>query len=335
MTSIDSQHVTVHDFRVMGTDARIVLRAPEADAAPFLEEAVRELQELQERLTRFDPSSELEQLNDARTAHVSPVLLELLEAARDYQAQTEGRFNVGLGTKLIAAGYDQTFTQLRTVDDATRSDLHERMLTHGSSDAKASSAPAGAATAAAAASFDIDGDRVLLHGDARIDLGGLAKGWSADRIAQRLRERSGCSVLVSLGGDVGIQVVDGDEPWPISASVGDGGEMTLALAFGGLATSGWDGRMWMRGEASGDDPRDDLSDVAHHVIDPVTGAPAVTDIARITVIGASCVDAEVWAKALMLVGADAAAREATERGITAIIVRADGSCILTGALAPA
>ena len=44
-------------------------------------------------------------------------------------------------------------------------------------------------------------------------------------------------------------------------------------------------------------------------------------------------DAEVWAKALFLVGADAAAAEANARGLTTIIVRADGACVKTGALA--
>jgi thiamine biosynthesis lipoprotein len=100
--------------------------------------------------------------------------------------------------------------------------------------------------------------------------------------------------------------------------------MTLALAYGGMATSGWDSRMWKSGHGD---------EIAHHVIDPTTGTSAVTDIARITVVAPTCMDAEVWTKALFLVGSRAAAAEANERGLTAIIVRADGACIKTGALA--
>ena len=61
---------------------------------------------------------------------------------------------------------------------------------------------------------------------------------------------------------------------------------------GALATSGRDRRRWRR------EGRE-----LHHLIDPATGTSADGDLLRVTVVGNDAIDAEVWAKALFLVGA--------------------------------
>jgi thiamine biosynthesis lipoprotein len=304
------------DFRVMGTDARLLVRRDDAYGHQLLAEAEQQLHELSARLTRFDAGSELERLNDAGEAEVSPVLLELLVAAAAARQETGGRFDVGVGAAMVAAGYDRTFRELDQVDDDARQRLEAQMAPHSQrvGDAAAPSGPA---------PYVISGARVTLRPGVRVDLGGIAKGWASDRIVHWLGDTAEASALVSLGGDIAVCTVEGDDPWPVSASLGAEGRMNLALAFGGLATSGWDGRMW----------RTASDEVAHHVIDPATGRPAQTDVARITVIGATCMDAEVWAKSLMLAGSASASAEAEARGLTSIIVRADGSSIRTGALA--
>jgi thiamine biosynthesis lipoprotein len=47
-------------------------------------------------------------------------------------------------------------------------------------------------------------------------------------------------------------------------------------------------------------------DIRHHLIDPRTGLPVANDIASVTVIGPSVTVAEVWAKALLVAGREAA-----------------------------
>jgi thiamine biosynthesis lipoprotein len=188
--------------------------------------------------------------------------------------------------------------------------------------------PSGLAEQAAdrepAFTFRPDGS-VRIREGVRLDVGGIATGWAADRIRDMLAPVG--TVLVNLGGDVSIHVEPGDEPWPIGVELGDDeGSVTLALAYGGLATSGQDRRVW-KVEGSGE--------VAHHVIDPATGRPSGTDVLRISVIGASCMDAEVWTKALFMAGVEGACEEAERRGITAIVVGMDGSTHRTGALKPA
>jgi FAD:protein FMN transferase len=69
------------------------------------------------------------------------------------------------------------------------------------------------------------------------------------------------------------------------------------------------------------------------VIDPETGAPADSDLLRVTVVASDTVEAEVWAKALFLAGEDAGAAEADERELPSVLVTADGRTRLAGGLA--
>jgi thiamine biosynthesis lipoprotein ApbE len=55
----------------------------------------------------------------------------------------------------------------------------------------------------------------------------------------------------------------------------------------------------------------------------------------VTVAGRSAVEAEAWAKAFFLAGADAAAAEAEARGLPALLVSADGRTRAVGGLGPA
>jgi thiamine biosynthesis lipoprotein len=298
-----------HEFRVMGSDARLLLRGGGDIAEPLLHEAEQRLLELERMLTRFDPESELEQLNAAGEAVVGPVLRALLAEAERHRIDTSGRFDVGVGARVIAAGYDRSFELLERAEAPVHDEPPSRTV-----------APR---TAPTAPPYAIDGERVVLRPGVRLDLGGIAKGWAADLTARALVDRAGASSLVSLGGDVGVQIVEGDEPWPIAVDAGTTGDVTLALAFGGMATSGRDRRSWRTADGEHS---------AHHVIDPTTGEPCSTDILRITVVASTCASAEAWATALMQVGSEHATREAEARGLATIIVRDDGSAASTGGL---
>jgi thiamine biosynthesis lipoprotein len=100
------------------------------------------------------------------------------------------------------------------------------------------------------------------------------------------------------------------------------GLITLELERGAIATSGRDRRRWRR------DGREQ-----HHLIDPETGAPAETDLLRVTVVASDTVEAEVWAKALFLAGEDAGVAEADERELPSVFVSAEGRTRLAGGLA--
>jgi thiamine biosynthesis lipoprotein len=71
----------------------------------------------------------------------------------------------------------------------------------------------------------------------------------------------------------------------------------------------------------------------HHLIDPATGRPSVSDLLRVTVVGSSATEAEVFTKALFLAGETEATREAEREGLAAVLVTEDGRTLMTGALA--
>jgi len=159
---------------------------------------------------------------------------------------------------------------------------------------------------------EVDGRRIRLAPGARLDLGGIGKGFAAERAADLLSAAGPC--LVSAGGDVAVRGVPAAGTW----AVGIDDELTVGLDQGGLATSGRDRRRWQRGGRE-----------RHHLIDPLTGLPAVTDILRVTVVGRDAVDAEIHAKVLFLGGAAAALAS----GLSTVVVTDDGRTRRGGALA--
>jgi len=164
----------------------------------------------------------------------------------------------------------------------------------------------------------VRGRRIELGPGVRLDLGGIVKGYAADRCAQQLAPLGPC--LVNAGGDLAVAGSRSQGPWPVGVHVPNG-RLTLAVAAGGLATSGRDRRRWrQRGEER------------HHLIDPATCRPAQGGPLTVTVAAPSATDAEVAAKSIFLAGENAE-REAELLGAPAVIVPADGRPRLVGGLA--
>jgi thiamine biosynthesis lipoprotein len=123
-----------------------------------------------------------------------------------------------------------------------------------------------------------DGASVLVPAGIRLDLNGVVKGRTVDD-ALALMHSPG---FVSAGGDLATRS-------GVVVALPHLG--TVRLVRGGLATSGSDRRRWLRGGSP-----------QHHLIDPRTGRPAESPWEQVTVCGASCVGADVAAKAAFLLG---------------------------------
>ena len=213
---------------------------------------------MHDRLTRFEPNSELSRLNASRGRWfaLSRELEALLrESLRAFEV-SDGLVNVGVLPALLAAGYTRDFAAGPTASAAAPQIpplpevLHLR-----------------------------PGEARLARGGA-VDLGGIAKGWLADRLAERLGE----NVLVNLCGDLYARGGGATgEGWPVGF-----GDKTLLLMDLGAATSGTTKRTWAGG---------------HHLIDPRTGLPATTDLSEVSVLATTATDAEIYAKVALLLGA--------------------------------
>lgn len=240
-------------FPAMGTTVELHLEAPDGPTTEAaLDQAAAVFGQVERACSRFDDASELSRLNRCGSARVSPLLADVLRHALAGRERTHGLFDPTVHDAVVAAGYDRSFDELTTVEDR----------------------PA----VAAGGVIELDGDWVVLGPRTRIDLGGIAKGYAADRACDVLAVAGPC--LVDAGGDIAVRGT-----WPIAVEGGP----TLELTDAAVATSGRDRRVWSRGAGT-----------AHHLIEPATGAPASTSTLRATVVAPTATEAEVLAKAAFL-----------------------------------
>ena len=232
---------------------------------------------MHDRLTRFTAESELSRFNRSAGAWtaVSPELEALLRLALDAYDQSGGLVHAGVLPALLAAGYTRDLAAGPTPRTA------ERVLVGPLPEVLAVR----------------PGEARVATGNA-IDLGGLAKGWLADRAVERI----GSNALANLAGDLRATGGGPDDAdglgWPVGF-----GDTTVLLRDAGAATSGTTGRRWGEG--------------LHHLIDPRTGAPAASDLVEVSVLAATATDAEVLAKTALLLG--------SARGAAFLDQRARGS----------
>ena len=260
------------------------------------------------RLTRFTRTSDLSRLNaDARNqVPVRPTLAALLDWGREAEGMTGGIVDIALLDARLAA----------EVGDLERD---------------AGGRDAGAASRAWAVDRLSRGSRVRRRHGVRFDLDGVAKGWLADRAVALLGRYH--SVAVDADGDLAIRLGPGRrwrfrvlDPRDSDARLID---LELAAAPGasrsfGLATSGTSIHRWVREGVP-----------AHHLIDPRPARPAVTDIVQATVVASSAREAEIFAKAAVILGSDAALAALDRPGVLgAIVLTERGELLLTpGAVA--
>lgn len=138
--------------------------------------------------------------------------------------------------------------------------------------------PAGAPKPGAWRSVLLVGRRVGIPSGVQLDLNGVVKSLAVDDALELLAGEG----FVSAGGDLAAR-------GELNVALPDGG--TVLLRRGALATSGRAKRRWLRG-----------GELQHHLIDPSSGRPAETPWEQVTACGASCLAADVAAKAGFLLG---------------------------------
>ncbi len=291
------------DFRAMGCQMLALLDS-DRRAAPF-DTVPGWFETWEQALSRFRADSELSRLNQrtGQWVRVSATLWDVTHLALVAARWTDGLFSPTILNALEAAGYDRTFAEI------------------GVDERPVMPQPDGQWRAIQRQSLKRS---LCLPRNARLDLGGVAKGWAADRAAKKLGVHG--PALIDAGGDIAISGPQADgSPWPIGISnpfQPDQHFETLKIAAGGVATSGRDYRRWQKGGAW-----------QHHIIDPRTGLPAQTDVLSATVIAPSAFEAEVAAKVILLSGSVAGLEWLEEQAnYAAVIVREDGRAVTSAQL---
>lgn len=266
------------EFHAMGCE---MLAAADCESRPtLLEEVPSWFEEWEQVLSRFRYDSELTGLNRVheQPVRVSRTLWEVFHAAVQAERLTEGLVTPTLLDALIEAGYDRPFDVLPHLAAPAPDSVIEVC------------APLTAVTA------DPSARTLTLPPGMGLDFGGIAKGWCAHRAAQRLQ--SAAPALVNAGGDIAVSGPRADgSPWQIGVANPFQRQVELETLYVhrcGIATSGKDRRRWTRHNM-----------LQHHIIDPLTGKPAETDLLTVTVIGPDVMQAEAAAKAAFILGSRA------------------------------
>lgn len=278
------------EFSAMNTDVVLAGEGEPARVARGFEHARALVAKLEAQFTRFQETSELSQMNRASGAwfNASPEMFDLLQQAYTLHLETQGLFNPAILNALENVGYDASMDVVRA-RGVVPSPSHSVVL------------PADFH----AVSFHGSQCAVWLPQGMRVDLGGIAKGWIAERAAHVLaRYTDACAV--NAGGDVfSIRLPQNETAWEIELEDPRSSEQTLAVLRvppGALATSSITKRKWKQGAQE-----------RHHLIDPRTGLSATTDWLSVTVIAPHAAVAEVFAKALLIAGSREAMAIAAER----------------------
>ncbi|KUM84249.1 MULTISPECIES: FAD:protein FMN transferase [Streptomyces] len=296
-------------FPALGTTATLLVTAPSALAAA---EAVlrAELAAVDLTCSRFRPDSELTRVNLAAgtTVTVSERFAEALDAALRTAELTGGAVDPTVGRAVIALGYDRTFSSLRP-DDVRPLPVFRP-------------APGWRSIV-----WNARTRRLRLPPDTYLDLGSSAKALTADRAARRAAAAVGCGVVVNLGGDLAVAGTPPDGGWRIALADDHAVPArsrcpAVAVTNGALATSGVRVRTWRRAGRT-----------VHHIVDPVTGEPAVPVWHTVTVAAADCVDANAASTAAIVLG-HSAEGWLRRTGLPARLVAPDGQVTRLGGWPP-
>jgi thiamine biosynthesis lipoprotein len=287
---------------IMGTRITVELWAEDADKGNQAIDAVLdEMRHIDEAMSTYKPTSEVSQVN-AKAAdgpmHISKELYDLLTTAKQYSEITDGAFDI----TYASVGYMYDFRKHVRPDD----------------------------TQIAKALPAINYRHVLLDPNnqtvqfsqkgVRIDLGGIAKGYSVDCGIDVLKKLGYTRAFVGAGGDSRIIGDRFGKPWVVGIRdprKGEGNVIArIPLVDAAISTSGDYERFFEENGVR-----------YHHIIDPHTGHSA-SKVRSATVIGPYATRTDGLSKTAFVLGPDAALEIYNKLDdIDAIIVKLDGTVV--------
>lgn len=289
----------------------------EADREDVIREAFQFARSLENLLSRTVEDSEVSALNQAgagEMVHVSRETVDVIERGLYYGALSEGLFDITLGT----------LTELWNFSSPEPSVPGQAEIEKALSSADYQTIEI---------LMDPDGGGAVLkkkNADTHLDLGGIAKGYVADRVKELLEIRGIRSALINFGGNV---VILGDKedrtPWLIGVekpfSAEEEGDLVrelsgeIAVTHGSVVTSGIYERKFREN-----------GQLYYHILDPETGYPRETDLISVTVTGPMSTDCDALSTICLMLGMEKgrALIEALEP-YEAVFIPKDGDVVVT------
>lgn len=289
-------------FPAMGTLNALTVFNEEASFA--LDLCKERTLELHDKLSAFDPLSETSAVNNAAgimSVGVSPDLIELTKISVDFSAITNGAFDITAGPSSMLwkrAIEESTLPSKREIErERKKTDYRDIII-------------------------DSTNSRIGLKKKGQsLDFGAVAKGYAADESARILEECGVKNAIVNYGGSV---VVIGD-----SQNVGIRDPFSVnGAAFAALKAK--DSAV----VTSGIYEQSFVSDgtVCHHIINPLTGKPAKTDLVSVTLTGLHASDLDAYATAMFAMELEDAFDFVREKEIEAIFITNNREVLITNGI---
>ncbi|MBK8085265.1 MAG: FAD:protein FMN transferase [Devosia sp.] len=248
------------------------------------------------QMSTWKPRSDLMQLNAAPVGtwlDIPRELATVLSAALEIGRLSDGAFDIGVGDLVIAWGFGPA---AGAADDQAIANAAARCRT----------------PAHLALELDQARHRIRKHAAIALDLSGIAKGFGVDELARVLDANGIASYLVSIDGELraGGPKPDGSA-WRIAIEQPEPGRREAALSVelvaAALATSGDYRHVVEHGGR-----------LHAHTMDPLRRVPLVDGPAAVTTRASTCMVADAWATALMVLGPERGSTLADALGIEAL-----------------
>ena len=239
------------------------------------------LENVNRRMSTYEPDSEISRFNDAAAGEPFPIsnaTWSVVSEALEVSALTSGAFDVTVGPLVDLWGFGPGVAAHIVPDPDTLRETRARVGWER---------------------LHVDDDPPTLEKDAdgvECDLSAIAKGYAVDQVHERLTIRGVRNFMIEVGGEVRTLGKNASgEAWRIGIErplVGEQAlQRTVSLSGLAMATSG-DYRNFF--EADGE--------FFSHLIDPRTGRPVDHTLASVSVIHASCMRADALASGLLVLG---------------------------------
>lgn len=279
----------------MGTRWSALVFAPQGfDPEPIRLALQAAVDEVDAQMSSWNPGSDLMRLNGAPLGAwvaVPDRLRQVLEMGLQVGRASGGAFDIGVGDAVSACGFGPEAAAPERIRQAMRAG---RRLAHEA--------------------LEMGAGLVRKQAPLTLDLNGIAKGYGVDRLAETLVQHGLHAGLVGIDGEMrALGLRPGGEPWTVAVEAPDqerrAPHSILALQDAAVATSG-DYRHWVEVQGR----------LLSHTMDPARGAPLLTSPASVTVVHASCMQADAWATALMVMGSLEGAAMARKQGLDALFI---------------
>jgi len=312
--------VALKSWKALGTSVHVL--STHDDGLDAATTAVRDvLEDVDEAYSRFRADSELTRLNAnaGRTIRISPLLATAIDAALRAARLTDGAVDPTIGRAIRVAGYDDDFSRISAEGPHPALPRERGREAFPPERGRAMKLRAWRVPGWQGIRLDRRLRTVWLPHGVELDLGSTGKALAADLAATAaLAAVGGRGVLVSLGGDIAIAGEPPSGGWRIlvaedSRARPDGDGDVICVPSGGVATSSTTVRRWSR---------DGL--VLHHIIDPQTSLPTSGPFRTVTVVAATCLDANIASTAAIVRG-EAAIDWLSSCGLPARLVENDGT----------